>query len=81
MTLAIKVTVRIEGRGHLPQRIPLPSEYRDALQDGLLVRTGHHMNAILRDGEAIGVEDCNRKSPGLQSTSFWDHIICNCDGG
>jgi hypothetical protein len=31
--------------------------------------------------EYLHVEDCNRKSPGLQSSPFSDHIICNCDGG
>ncbi len=38
---------------------------------------------VILAGWAAGVvvEDCNRKSPGLQSAPFWDHIICNCSRG
>jgi hypothetical protein len=31
--------------------------------------------------DQVAVEDCNRKSSGLQSARFWDHIICNYGRG
>ena len=39
----------------------------------------YRMNAVLSrvlQRVPVGVTDCNRNEPGLQSARFWDHINC-----